>query len=232
MGPAGECADDTRPLMREVLSVLSESPGELPLVTVSWAQSVGGAIAGPGGVPSALSGPEALCLTHRLRTLHGAILVGIQTVLNDDPLLSVRLAKGRQPQPVVLDSRLRLPLSARLLARVDRKPWIFAAAGAARGNAAALEERGARIFTVGSRGDALDLREVLSVLRAQGIGSVMVEGGARVLGSFLAQGLARQVVVTVSPQELAGVQGPGIPRCVRSIEETWGSDRVFWGVPE
>ncbi|HEY9593643.1 MAG TPA: RibD family protein [Spirochaetia bacterium] len=216
--------------MRAVQVLLSEGPGDLPVVTLSWAQSADGAIAAADGTPAALSGPESLCLTHRLRTLHDAILVGIQTVLNDDPLLSSRLVEGRQPQPVVLDAHLRFPLTARLLARVDRKPWIFCHGDSSR-TGAALRARGARLFEVDADGGSLDLRAVLAILRSEGIASMMVEGGARVLRSFLAEGLARQVVVTTSPTRLSGVEGPGIPRCVRSIEEAWGADTVFWGIP-
>jgi len=111
--------------VQDALGMAWESP--LPLVTVSWAQSANGAIAAADGSPVALSGPESLRLTHRLRALHGAIMVGIETVIADDPLLSVRLAEGPQPQPVILDSRLRFPPGARLLSRADRKPWIFRA---------------------------------------------------------------------------------------------------------
>jgi GTP cyclohydrolase II len=230
MDPAGGHAEDTRPLVREVLSLLAGEPAALPVVTLSWARSSAGAIAGPDGAPAALSGPESLRLTHRLRTLHDAILVGIRTVLADDPLLSSRLVEGRQPQPVVLDSRLRFPLTARLLARADRKPWIFCG-DAPMPAEDALVARGARVFHVASVGGSLDLREVLAVLRSQGIASVMVEGGARVLAAFLGAGLVSQIVVTTSPSTLVGVPGPELPRCARSLEERWGSDTVTWGVP-
>ncbi|MGD0728308.1 MAG: dihydrofolate reductase family protein, partial [Spirochaetia bacterium] len=80
---------------QETLRVLREARrGSLPVVTVSWARSVTGAIAAADGARTPLSGPESLLLTHRLRAMHEAILVGIQTVLSDDPLLSVRLVEG------------------------------------------------------------------------------------------------------------------------------------------
>ncbi|HRE30133.1 MAG TPA: dihydrofolate reductase family protein, partial [Anaerolineales bacterium] len=77
---------------------------------VSYAQSLDGCLAAAVGAPLALSGPEALRFTHQLRATHAAILVGIGTVLADDPQLTVRLVDGVHPQPVVLDSQLRLPL--------------------------------------------------------------------------------------------------------------------------
>jgi GTP cyclohydrolase II len=227
---AGRATDRSDRIEDAVLSVLrARASDELPVVTLSWAQSSAGAIAAAGGAPVALSGPASLALTHRLRGMHRAILVGIQTVLSDDPQLSVRFAAGPQPQPVVLDSRLRFPIRARLLSRLDRKPWIFHAGIA---GAAAEEERvraGARLFTVGRGAEGLDLREVLRSLRTEGIESVMVEGGAQVLRAFMSHGLAAQAVITVSPSDITGVQGPGIPEFVSTMRKQYDGDVVTWG---
>jgi len=211
--------------------------GPLPVVTVSWAQSASGAIATEDGRPLLLSGPESMLLTHRLRAMHDAILVGIQTVLADDPLLSVRLLPEPpphpQPQPVVLDSRLRFPLAARLLAREDRKPWIFSSSGPEGGGseekAWALEKRGARIFRVRRGPGGLDLYPVLQALGAAGITSLMVEGGAKVLRGFITAGFADQLVVTVSPSTARGLRGPDMPGLVQSLTEMYGADSVTWG---
>ncbi len=219
-------------VLRAALVVLSRRRGPLPVVTVTWAQSSAGAIAAEDGRPLVLSGPESMALTHRLRAAHDAILVGIVTVLSDDPLLSVRLLPGTpsQPQPVVLDSGLRFPVGARLLARPDRKPWIFhcdepGAAGAA------LEQRGARLFRVSRGPGGVDLYAVLQALQAEGIHSLMVEGGARVLRAFLTAGFAEQVVVTVSPSTAHGLSGPDIPGLVQTLSEKVGADTVTWGTP-
>ncbi len=214
-----------------VLACLRRAAGARPVVTVSWAQSAAGAIAGPKGAPAALSGPESLAMTHRLRSMHDAILVGIRTVLADDPLLSVRLVEGSQPQPVVLDTRLRFPPAARLLSRTDRKPWIFHGEGRGRA-AAALEAKGAVLFSVSRGPGGLDLSQVLDRLRLVGIRSVMVEGGALVLRAFMTRGLAAQAVVTESPSPLEGVAGPGMPRFAHPIVERRGADTVTWGVLE
>src|SRR5205823_12555295 len=95
-----------------------------PFVTLSYAQSVDGSIAARPGQPLALSGALSMTLTHQLRAAHDAILVGIGTVLADNPRLSVRLVEGKDPQPIVADSRLRLPLSANLLYQHPLSPWI------------------------------------------------------------------------------------------------------------
>lgn len=215
-------------ILENALSVLSSPAGARPVVTLSWARSASGAIAAADGAPVKLSGPESLALTHRLRAAHDAILVGIQTVLNDDPLLSVRFIEGPQPQPVVLDSRLRFPLTARLLGRDERKPWIFYA-DAARQAIDALQRKGAVIFPVRAGTGGLDLSEVLRALRGRGISSVMVEGGARVLRAFIDQGLADQVVVTTSPLLLSGLSGPDMPILRSPLREIYGSDIVMWG---
>jgi GTP cyclohydrolase II len=207
---------------------LREPSHPRPVVTLSWAQSARGAIARSDGAPEPISGPESMAMTPRLRAMHDAILVGILTVLSDDPLLSVRLAEGPQPQPIVLDSRLRFPLTARMLARTDRKPWIFHA-GRSRGAAEALEKKGAVLFSVAPGPGGLDLREVLGRLRGAGITSLMVEGGAQVLRAFITQGLAAQAVVTVSPKNLEGIPGPGVPTLASSLTALCGEDRVTWG---
>jgi riboflavin-specific deaminase-like protein len=216
----------------QVLCDAGRSP--LPIVTVSWARSVTGAIAAADGARTALSGPESLRLTHCLRAMHDAILVGIQTVLSDDPLLSVRLVEGAQPQPVILDSHLRFPLDARLLSRTDRKPWIFhlqgaePARGAGRDHANALAAAGARLFPVLAGSGGLDLHCVRAELLAEGIHSLMVEGGARVLGSFISQRHASQAVITVSPTIVDGIKGPQMPETGRSVHERCGRDEVVW----
>jgi riboflavin-specific deaminase-like protein len=212
-----------------VLSVLRARAAEAPpAVTLSWARTAAGAIAAPDGARTAVSGSESLALTHRLRSMHGAILVGIQTVLSDNPLLSVRLVDGPQPRPIVLDSRLRLPASARLLSRSDMMPWIFHVEGAEAASTE-LERAGARLFAVPRGPGGLDLAAVLAVLRGQGIASLMVEGGARVLQSFIAAALASQAVITTSPSLLEGIPGPGIPQFVATEKEPYGQDTVLWG---
>jgi riboflavin-specific deaminase-like protein len=234
--PASPASEDR--IMAAVLGVLGMRRGPrtrrdpLPVVTLSWAQSASGAIAREDGTPLLLSGPESMTLTHRLRAAHDAILVGIQTVLNDDPLLSVRLLPSPppppQPQPAVLDSHLRFPPGARLLARQDRKPWIFHAEVSGQKDVA-LQERGARLFRVSRGPGGLDLYEVLQSLGAAGISSLMVEGGARVLRAFMSAGFAEQVVVTVSPSTVHGMPGPDMPGLLGSLTEAYGADSVTWG---
>ncbi|RUS28589.1 hypothetical protein BC938DRAFT_481709 [Jimgerdemannia flammicorona] len=109
-----------------------------PFVTLTYAQSIDGKIAGSNGQQLILSGNGSMIMTHRLRTMHDGIMVGIGTILNDDPRLSVRLVDPsdptppRQPQPIILDTHLRFPLGAKLLhnfqSGAGKAPWIVTAA--------------------------------------------------------------------------------------------------------
>jgi len=226
------------PRIARLVRTLLDAAGStgMPAVTLSWAQSLDGSIAAADGARTALSGPQSLALTHRLRSLHAGILVGIGTVLADDPLLNVRLVEGPSPRPIVLDSRLRLPLGSRLLARTDLRPWIFHDRSAPAENARELARRGARLFAL-ELGDAgLPLGEALAILRSEGISSLMVEGGARVLRSFLSGRLACQAVVTVSPVTLDGIRvyldrgdAARLPDLRDQEQERCGQDTVIWG---
>jgi 3,4-dihydroxy 2-butanone 4-phosphate synthase/GTP cyclohydrolase II len=99
-----------------ILEVIQNGPSHVgrPFVTLAYAQSLDGSLAARRGEPLSLSGLESQKLTHRLRASHSAILVGISTLLADDPQLNVRLVEGENPQPVVLDSRLRTRFKARV----------------------------------------------------------------------------------------------------------------------
>ena len=117
--------------------VTDNKDDDTPFVTLAYAQSLDGSIAAYPGVPLAISGPVSMGITHRLRARHQAILVGIGTVLADDPRLNVRLVPGKNPQPVVLDNQLRFPLKARLL-QGEKKPWIMTSKQASSHKANAL----------------------------------------------------------------------------------------------
>lgn len=176
-----------------------------PLVTLSYAQSLDGSIAGPAGERLRLSCPEALVLTHELRAAHDAILVGVGTVVADDPRLTVRLAPGGHPQPVVVDSHLRIPDDCYLLHAGPRRPWI-AAVGATAARQAAVESYGATILQLPPGPGGIDLAALLDRLGALGVRRLMVEGGARVIRSCLAEGLVDQLVLTISPCLIGGVR--------------------------
>lgn len=217
------------------------TPGR-PRVTVSYAQSLDGSIALVPGEMLRLSGDRALSLTHRLRARHDAILVGIGTVLADDPRLTVRFAVGRNPVPVVLDSRLRLPGPARLLADAaagpgagGRRLLVAATADAPEAAAERLAARGAEVLRFAPEEGRVPLRPLLRALARRGVRRLLVEGGSRVLTSLFAARLADCVVVTVAPRLLGGEPALArVPAPVALGGLAWarfGDDLVFAGRP-
>jgi 3,4-dihydroxy 2-butanone 4-phosphate synthase/GTP cyclohydrolase II len=177
-----------------------------PLVTLAYAQSLDGSIAAVPGQPLALSGPQALRYTHQLRAAHDAILVGIGTVLADNPRLNVRHASGPEPQPVVLDSRLRFPLDANLLSH-PRRPWIAATDRADPARQAALEAAGARLLRLpADECGRVGLPALLDALADFGIKTLMVEGGSSVITAFLAARLVNRLSLTLAPRLVGGLR--------------------------
>jgi 3,4-dihydroxy 2-butanone 4-phosphate synthase/GTP cyclohydrolase II len=177
-----------------------------PFVTIAYAQSLDGSIAGEGNRPLSLSSSSSLQLTHELRAAHDAILVGIGTVLTDNPRLNVRLASGDDPRPIVVDSRLRIPRSAHLL-QTGRGVWLATTAAASAGAEAELQSRGATVLRLRALENGwVDLEALLERLARRGISQLLVEGGARILTSFLESKLVDYVVVTISPRFVGGVR--------------------------
>jgi 3,4-dihydroxy 2-butanone 4-phosphate synthase/GTP cyclohydrolase II len=145
-------------------------------------------------------------LTHQVRAVHDAILVGINTVLRDDPRLNVRLVEGQSPQPIVVDSRLRFPMDANLLRDPCIRPIIFTHPDSCEKKEEQLRDRGATVLRVGGRRDGwIELAELLAYLKSLGLRSVMVEGGASIITSVLRSRLANQVLLTISARFLGGL---------------------------
>ena len=209
-----------------------------PFVTLSYAQSLDGSIAARYGRPLALSGFQSMALTHRLRAMHDGILVGIGTVLADNPRLDVRLVEGKDPQPVIVDSRLRFPPYANLL-RNGRSPWIITGEGVDPERQSVLEAMGVQVFHLPGSNGLLDMIFLLRHLGNMGINSLMVEGGAQIIGSFLASRLVDQIVLTIAPLMVGGLRvmegfppRKGFPRLRHLSYQQLGEDLVLRGEPD
>ncbi|HLG71527.1 MAG TPA: dihydrofolate reductase family protein [Chloroflexota bacterium] len=185
---------------------------ERPRVTVSYAQTLDGRLATRSGSSRWISGEESLVFCHQMRASHDAIMVGLGTVLHDNPRLNVRLAPGRDPLRVVVDSRLSIPSGAAVLSEGAARGTLLAA------TRSALPERRAELAALGAEvvcgrqtpQGQVDLDWLLCELGARGIRTVMVEGGARLITNLLRARLVDRLTVTIAPKILgSGIEAVG-----------------------
>ncbi len=191
----------------------------MPYVIVKVAQSIDGNIATKTGESQWISGEASRRLSQRLRAESDAILVGINTVLQDNPRLSVRhLKKTHQPVKVILDSRLRISSKAQIFSKASPGPVILAVtrkAGKAKQN---LFKGKAEILAVREKNGKIDLRALLSLLAKRGILRVLIEGGGEVIGEAFSEKLVQEIYFFIAPKIIGGsearrsVAGKGIAR--------------------
>lgn len=195
----------------------------LPLVTLKLAASLDGRIATASGDSRWITGEDARRYAHRLRNEHDAILVGAQTVIRDDPQLTCRLRGRRNPVRVVIDGRLRIPLSSQLVQTTDQAPTlVFTTPQASEKRVAALRKLGVEVIPCRARGGRLSLRDVLRRLGQRGLLSVLVEGGANVASQLLQEQLVDRLLIFVAPKLLGGDGRPmleslGVQRMSQAI---------------
>ena len=214
----------------------------LPFVTVKFAMSLDGRIATKTGDSQWISSGESLTLAHRLRSEHQAILVGIQTVLTDNPRLTVRHVDGRDPLRVVVDSRLRIPDEANVLADGAANHTLIATTEAADPQRLAhIRGLGADVILLPTAAETpnVSLEALLVELRRRSLASVLVEGGAKIVTSLLAARLINRLVIAIAPKLIGrGIEAVGdlgITRLRDAITfasvETYnlGSDIIFDG---
>jgi len=186
-----------------------------PWVIIKWAQSVDGFLARK-DKKRWITGIESRKDVHELRRRVQGILVGINTVIADDPLLTTRPAKGKKPVRIVLDSFLKTPLDCKLLATAREVPVLVAtsrqAIKAKSQKAKEIVDKGAELFAVPAKQEKLNLKSLLKDLANRGIAQLLVEGGAQVITSFLRQRLADEVCVYVAPKRLGKYGGVSITR--------------------
>lgn len=167
-----------------------------PLVTVKLATSKDGKIAKKEGDQTWVTGPEARLRGHLYRANHDAIMVGINTVLVDDPSLDCRIfgLQDRSPIRIVLDSRLRMPLDSKLCDTSTLSTWVMTASDD-KTKIESLETMGVKIFKVliNSQGE-LDLNQVMDLLVKEGITRLLSEGGARVNASLMKVGIIDRII--------------------------------------
>ncbi|HZU85754.1 MAG TPA: bifunctional diaminohydroxyphosphoribosylaminopyrimidine deaminase/5-amino-6-(5-phosphoribosylamino)uracil reductase RibD [Polyangiaceae bacterium] len=215
----------------------------VPYVVLKLALSLDGRIASRTGASKWVTGPEARARVHLLRAQHDAVMVGIGTVLADDPRLTVRDAPGHSPLRVVLDTKLRLPVGSRLVQSARDVPtWVVCTTDAPHSAEEALAERGVDVLRAPPSAEGrIDPLAALKLLAARGIVTVLIEGGAELAGSVLAGAVVDELhcfiaPILLGPRGRPGAvdwAGPATPAEAPSIAdpqwEVCGLDAHVWG---
>ncbi|SET03012.1 diaminohydroxyphosphoribosylaminopyrimidine deaminase / 5-amino-6-(5-phosphoribosylamino)uracil reductase [Oceanobacillus limi] len=213
-----------------------------PFVTLKAGTTLDGKVATRTFDSKWITSEESRLDVHKLRSENMAILVGINTVLKDDPALTSRIPNGRNPIRVVMDSSLKTPLDAQLINDNKAETWIFTSQNIDYDKKRTLENAGASVFVTDSQ-SSVDPKEVLHILAEKQISSVFIEGGGNIHASFLEQKLVDKVVLYFAPKLVGGkdaptfLEGTGFEQMKDAINlrdtsiEKIGEDFKFIGYP-
>jgi diaminohydroxyphosphoribosylaminopyrimidine deaminase / 5-amino-6-(5-phosphoribosylamino)uracil reductase len=201
----GVCEDEARRLNAPFLTFITQ---KRPWILLKVAQTLDGRIALKNGQSRWITGEKARVEVHRLRAQLDAVMVGSQTVIEDDPELTVRHIKGRDPLRIIVDSKLRVSPNAKVLHGADRgRTWILHTADAAAAQRRAMEKTGATLLACPTGADdKVDLRAAMALLAKHGVTSVFVEGGGTLHASFIRADLYDKFIVAIAPK-IIGADG-------------------------
>jgi len=192
-----------------------------PFVILKVAATLDGKLATRNGDSKWISGEASRRFVHKLRDQVDGVLVGIGTILKDDPQLTARIKGGRNPCRIVLDSRLKIPEEAKVIGTSPSKAIIATTEFAPKDKIEKLEKRGVQILILDSQEGKINLKSCLSKLGEIGMMSLLVEGGSQINGSFLDEGLIDKLLLFLSPKVIGDHQALGIfgGRGVSSLDE-------------
>ena len=185
---------------------------KLPFVTVKYAQTLDGRIATATGQSQWISSAASLKFTHKLRATHDAILVGAGTVIKDNPELTVRLVRGRNPLRIVVDSTLKIPAKSKVLQNLSQTKTIIATIKKADDQQfQRLTNLGAEVITIAAdKQGNVDLQKLLKLLAKRNISSLLIEGGAQIITSILINNLVNRLVTVIAPKIIGkGIEAVG-----------------------
>ncbi len=177
---------------------------KLPYITLKIAQSSDGKISEGKNKQTWLTGKEAIKFVHKLRSEYDAVLVGANTIKVDNPLLTVRDVKGRDPIKIIIDGKLSIPLNSNILNNNEPdKTWIFTSQKSNQRKQKQLKNKGVKVFSVRTAVDKqIKIKSVLKVLAKNKITSVIVEGGREIFSQFFNQKLFDELIILQSPKIL------------------------------
>lgn len=181
-----------------------------PFVILKVAATLDGKIAARSGESKWVSGELSRRFVHRLRDQVDGVLVGIGTVLRDDPLLTARVKGARDPFRIILDSRLRIPEGAKVVRNSPSRTIIASTRAAPEKKIESLEKKGVRILIGESKAGRVDLRSCLHRLAEMGLVTLMVEGGSQINGAFLDERLFNKFLLFLSPRLMGDPQAIGM----------------------
>ena len=223
----GILQDECRLLNETFIKYITQN---IPFVVLKLAATLDGKIATATGDSRWISGEAARRLVHRLRSEADAVLVGSGTVLADDPQLTARHYSGanrKNPVRIIVDTRLRTPLSSQLLRTAHEIKTIIATTQQApKSKIVKITQRGAEISIVSSRNGRVDLKRLMRHLAKQGIAYVVIEGGSELSAAALHDGIVDKVLFFYAPKIIGGsharsmVGGKGVPRISNAISVT------------
>jgi diaminohydroxyphosphoribosylaminopyrimidine deaminase / 5-amino-6-(5-phosphoribosylamino)uracil reductase len=224
----GECLRLNEPFFKFIRT-------RTPFITVKIAQTLDGKIAARNGGSKWITHEKSRRAVHRLRRDHDAVLVGVQTVIRDDPELTVRDGRGRRiaglsPKRIIMDGRLRIPDGARLLRLGDPDRTIIATTAAASAERRArLKAMGVRVWTLKQDSEGrVSIGDLLKKMARDRIASVLVEGGADIYTSFMKSGEVDRLIVFTSPKLFGDGLSPLGGLGIRSPEGALEFGRVEW----
>ncbi len=176
-----------------------------PYVTMKYAMTLDGKTATRAGASRWITGTEARQRVHRDRHANAAIMVGVSTVLADNPLLTCRLEGGRDPLRVICDTRLRTPLDSQIVRTAGQVPTVLAAGPADRSRSAPYEAAGCQVWTLPLRQGRIDLWALMDKLGRAEVDSLLLEGGGTLNWAMLDRGLVQRIQAYIAPKIFGGV---------------------------
>ena len=215
----------------------------LPYVIVKWAMSLDGKIATHTGDSRWISSEESREYVHIIRGQVDGVMVGINTVQRDDPLLTCRIKGGRNPRRIIVDSNAALPLNSRLINTIQESE-LFVAVGssAPQERIEKLKQRGCKIISAGGVNGLVDMKTLFQQLGKMNLTNILVEGGSRVITTLIEECLVDKIIIFIAPIIVGGegalspVMGAGITRICESVKLTdittkrFANDLVIEGI--